>query len=203
MRIQLLGWYLGVCLAQSQGSNSIIAFQGRSKLCNSLSCYSHSVSALVTSSSSLQCPPWLWDSIAVSVPGYPAWPAAPSRGKTPCPPPFLGVSMLFDPFRSIQCHHLLANPLISPRCRTAPLREAGRTLWFPNQLGLLAEARAAGGTATALLRVWPPLGRAWLKSLPSGPRWSSRGPGWLFEGGCPFPAEPSRLLHQASGVSKA
>lgn len=148
---KVLGWYLGVCLAQSQGSKHIVTFQGRIRLCISPSRHSHLVSA---SGNSLFLP--AMSHIAPgqhcrhSV-GYPAWPEAPSRGTTRSPPPFSGVSMLLDPFHSIECH-LLASLLISPRRRIARLRGAGHTLRFLSQLQLLVEARAAGEAGTALLR---------------------------------------------------
>lgn len=107
-----------------------IAFQGRNRLCISPSHHSCSTSAfgnphlLPSMSLSPQ------DSTAVSVRGYPAWPEAPHDlpcwGKTHSPPPSSGVSMLLDPFQSIQCH-LLASPLISPHRSIALLRASGNT----------------------------------------------------------------------------
>lgn len=150
LHVQLLGGYLVVCLAQSQGSKGIITFQGRIRLCIFPLCYSHLVSA---SGNSLFLPamsptaPGQHRSRSV---GFPAWPEAPSRGTTRFPPPLSGVSMLLDPFHSVECH-LLASPLISPRRRIARLRGAGHMLRFLNQLQLSVEARAAGEAPTALL----------------------------------------------------
>lgn len=45
LHVQLLGWYTGVCLAQSQGSEYVITFQGRSRLRISPSRYSCLISA--------------------------------------------------------------------------------------------------------------------------------------------------------------
>lgn len=45
LHVQLLGRYTGVCLAQSQDSEYVIAFQGRSRLRISPSRYSCSISA--------------------------------------------------------------------------------------------------------------------------------------------------------------
>lgn len=67
-------------------------------------------------------------STALPVPGHHSWPAASCShlplGRTRFPPALSQVSMLFPPFQPAQCH-LLASSLISLRCRTARLREAG------------------------------------------------------------------------------
>lgn len=133
LHIQLLGWYLGLCLARSQGSERILTFQGRSRLRISPSCGSCWISASGNPLLSPAMSPITPGQRCSLRAGVPACPEAPSRGRTRSPPPSSGVSMLFDPFQSMQCH-LLASPLISPHRRIAQLREGGHTLRFLNQL---------------------------------------------------------------------